>query len=44
MKLRMSNTQRVIGVMMALWVMGLLLAQHTATAQQQFVIKPIAVK
>jgi hypothetical protein len=44
MKLRMPNTQRVTVVMMALWVTGLLLAQHTAMAQQQFVVKLITEK
>jgi quercetin dioxygenase-like cupin family protein len=42
--LRKPGTQRVIFVMMVLWAMGLLLTQYTATAQQQFVVKPIAEK
>jgi hypothetical protein len=44
MYLRIPNTRHGIVVMMTLWLMGLLLAQHTAMAQQQFVVKPIAEK
>lgn len=44
MKLRLSGTRRAVVLALSLGLMGLLPAPSTATAQQKFVITPIAEK
>jgi quercetin dioxygenase-like cupin family protein len=44
MKLRLVGVRRLVVVALSLGVMGLLVAQSVATAQQKFVITPIAEK